>query len=406
MIVPLPRHLRARLLQLEEALRDAHLADAVAGFAGDGLVALGRAAAAAGVALHELGDVDLDGVAEHGLVEIELELVLEIGAAEHLRAAAAAAAAAEDVAEHLAEHFAEGVGARRTAAPAALALRVEARMAVLVVDGALVRFAENFVGLLGFLEFLFGVLVARIAIRVIFHRKTTIGLLDVGLGRGARQIEHLVVVAFRHSALENPPARTARTCSSVRTLSSCPSLLRTRRRPRRRCPCRRTRRRRAAPAPPPAARPRRAWAACACCAMLRRSRHERLGLLVDGRLVVALEHAAQIRQRGLDLGAFAAVDLVAEILERTSRPRAPADRRGCAPPPARGTSCLLRACASASLTMRLISSSDRPEAALISIFCSLPVVLSFAPHVQDAVGVDVEGHFDLRHAARLRRRCR
>ena len=43
--------LRARLLQLEEALRNAHLADAIAGFAGDGLVALGRTAAAAGVAL-------------------------------------------------------------------------------------------------------------------------------------------------------------------------------------------------------------------------------------------------------------------------------------------------------------------------------------------------------------------
>src|SRR5262245_34614230 len=46
--------LGAGLLQLEETLRDAHLAGAIAGFAGDGLVALGRAAAAAGVALHEL----------------------------------------------------------------------------------------------------------------------------------------------------------------------------------------------------------------------------------------------------------------------------------------------------------------------------------------------------------------
>ena len=104
--------LRARLLQLEEALRNAHLADAIAGFAGDRLVALGRAAAAAGVALHELGDVDFDRVTEHCLVEVDLELVLEIGAAEHLRASAAAPAAAENVAEHLAEHLAEGIGAR------------------------------------------------------------------------------------------------------------------------------------------------------------------------------------------------------------------------------------------------------------------------------------------------------
>ena len=34
------------------------------------------------------------------------------------------------------------------------------------------------------------------------------------------------------------------------------------------------------------------------------------------------------------------------------------------------------------------------------IFCSLPVALSWARDVQDAVGVDVEGDLDLRHAAR------
>ena len=84
-------------------------------------MALGRAAAAAGVALHEFGDVDLHRVAEHGLVEIELQLVLEIRATKHLRAAAAAAAAAEDVAEHLAEHLAEGIAALESAARAALA---------------------------------------------------------------------------------------------------------------------------------------------------------------------------------------------------------------------------------------------------------------------------------------------
>ena len=162
-------------------------------------MALGRAAAAAGVALHELGDVDLGGVAEHRLVQIDLEFVLEIGAAEHLRAPAATAAAAEDVAEHLAEHFAESIARPRSAAAAALARGVDARMPVLVVDGALVGLAENFVSLLGFLEFLFGFLVTRIAVRVIFHGKTAVGLLDVGLRRGARQIQHLVVIAFRHS---------------------------------------------------------------------------------------------------------------------------------------------------------------------------------------------------------------
>jgi hypothetical protein len=140
-------------------------------------------------------------VAEHRLVEIELEFVFEVRAAKHLRASAATASAAEDVAEHLAEHLAEGVPTTEAAArAAALARRVDAGMAVLVVDGALLGLAENLVSLLGFLEFLFGVLVTRIAVRMVFHRQTTICLLDVGLGRGARQIEHLVVIAFRHSA--------------------------------------------------------------------------------------------------------------------------------------------------------------------------------------------------------------
>jgi hypothetical protein len=49
---------------------------------------------------------------------------------------------------------------------------------------------------------------------------------------------------------------------------------------------------------------------------------------------------------------------------------------------------------------RWISSSVRPEFALMVILFSLPVALSLARHVQDAVGVDVEGHLDLRHAAR------
>ena len=39
------------------------------------------------------------------------------------------------------------------------------------------------------------------------------------------------------------------------------------------------------------------------------------------------------------------------------------------------------------------------ELASMRIFCSLPVPLSLADYVQDAVGVDVEGYFNLRHAA-------
>src|SRR5689334_7261664 len=83
-------------------------------------------------------------------------------------------------------------------AASTLARCVNAGVSVLIVDGALVCLAEDFVSLLGFLEFLFGVFVPGLAVRVIFHRQTAIGLLDVGLGRSARNIEHLVVIAFRH----------------------------------------------------------------------------------------------------------------------------------------------------------------------------------------------------------------
>ena len=50
-----------------------------------------------------------------------------------------------------------------------------------------------------------------------------------------------------------------------------------------------------------------------------------------------------------------------------------------------------------------MSASDRPPDAWMRICCSLPVPLSLAWHVDDAVGVDVEGDLDLRHAARRRR---
>ena len=50
-----------------------------------------------------------------------------------------------------------------------------------------------------------------------------------------------------------------------------------------------------------------------------------------------------------------------------------------------------------------MSVSARPPDAWMRICCSLPVPLSLARDVDDAVGVDVEGDLDLRHAARRRR---
>ena len=61
------------------------------------------------------------------------------------------------------------------------------------------------------------------------------------------------------------------------------------------------------------------------------------------------------------------------------------------------------ACDSASFIIDSMSCSLRPLDAVIVIFCSLPVPMSLALDVHDAVGVDVEGDLDLRYAARRRR---
>ena len=52
-----------------------------------------------------------------------------------------------------------------------------------------------------------------------------------------------------------------------------------------------------------------------------------------------------------------------------------------------------------------MSSFGSAEPPVIVIDCSLPVPRSLADDVHDAVGVDVEGDLDLRHAARRRRQA-
>ena len=79
-----------------------------------GFVPLAEPDALALLALAERREIEVDGVAEHGLLEVEFEFVAQVGAAEHLRAAAPPAA--EDVAEHVAEDVAEGIARIEAAA--------------------------------------------------------------------------------------------------------------------------------------------------------------------------------------------------------------------------------------------------------------------------------------------------
>ncbi len=72
-------------------------------------------------------------------------------------------------------------------------------MAVAVVGGAFVGIAERFVGFAEFLELVLGGVVARVFVRVEFHREFAVGLFDL-IGAGvAGDAENLVIVAFfRH----------------------------------------------------------------------------------------------------------------------------------------------------------------------------------------------------------------
>jgi hypothetical protein len=68
-----------------------------------------------------------------------------------------------------------------------------------IVQAALLRVREDGVRFRALLEFFFGEIVARIAVRVKFHREPAIRTLDLGLGRRLRDLEDFVVVALAHA---------------------------------------------------------------------------------------------------------------------------------------------------------------------------------------------------------------
>ena len=163
-------------LDREEALLRAHPSAAVAGRAGDRLRAGLGAAAFALVA----GDQGLhaDGrlLAAERVLERDLEVVAQIAAA--ARPALAAPAAAHEFAEHLVEDVGKAAGKAEIAGAAPAAL-LEGGMAETVVGGALLIVLQDVIGLADFLEFLLGVLVPRVAVRVMLHSKLAISRLEL-----------------------------------------------------------------------------------------------------------------------------------------------------------------------------------------------------------------------------------
>src|SRR5580658_9868432 len=119
------------------------------------------------VAADRSRDPDLGSRALEGFFERDFEVVAQVAAAGIGLAAPAAAQAAE----HLVENIGETGGEAEIAGPARArpAAVFEGGMAEPVIGCALLIVLEDVVGLADFLEFVFGRLVARVAVRVILH---------------------------------------------------------------------------------------------------------------------------------------------------------------------------------------------------------------------------------------------
>src|SRR6185437_14799463 len=74
----------------------------------------------------------------------------------------------------------------------------ECSVAKTIIGGTLVAVLEDVVGLVDFLESMLAVAVARIAVRVMLHRKLAKCSLELDLGAAAANAQDLVVVALGH----------------------------------------------------------------------------------------------------------------------------------------------------------------------------------------------------------------
>src|SRR5579885_173492 len=187
----------------------ADAASAVAGAAGRGLRAGFRAGAGTGDASDVRRELDRGGLATESFLQRNLEIEAQVCAAFAARGAAAPAARH---AEKIVEDVVEGCAEIRAEAAEPTAAVLERGVAEAVIGRAALAVLEHVVGLVDFLEFVLAFLVARISVRMPLHGELAKRRLDLAVARGARDLQHLVVIAFRHaepvSALANRNPRT------------------------------------------------------------------------------------------------------------------------------------------------------------------------------------------------------
>src|SRR5207342_2359091 len=169
-----PAAMRTGLLHGEDAALHAYLATPMAGRAGIDFAVL-RATALAGFADSERGDLDPLFDTSDGFLEVEFHHIADVGTTTRT---APGATATKDVAEDVTEDVAHvaKAGTRSATAPHAV---FERGVSMLVVCPALPRVRQHFVGFLAFLEGLQRDLVIGVAVGMVLHRGTAIGLFQL-----------------------------------------------------------------------------------------------------------------------------------------------------------------------------------------------------------------------------------
>src|SRR5271157_2420651 len=183
----------------EEALLIAHLSAAATSSAIDGRLAGRCAASFALVALFHPADLHLLANTEDGFLEFEGEIFAQIGATLCARAPATASLPAEHVAEseEVAEDVLEIVEYRGVESAVTWAgAGGDSGVAEAVIASAFLRISEDRVGLTALLEALFRAGIVGVPVRVVLERELAIGALQLLIGCGAGDTQHLVVIAF------------------------------------------------------------------------------------------------------------------------------------------------------------------------------------------------------------------
>src|SRR5690348_16752139 len=176
---------RTGLLDREKALLHAHLSVAVTRRTGDRRGTGACAIAVTGVANFHGRDANLGFRPPRGLFERDFQVIAQIRAAMDI---AVAASGIKKIVEYVAERIAKTTSAWTHA-------RINSRVAMLIIRSPFSRVGKDFVRFLGLLEALLRFWIIRIAIRMVFHRKLAIGLLDILLIAVAVDAQYLVVIA-------------------------------------------------------------------------------------------------------------------------------------------------------------------------------------------------------------------